>query len=99
METLETPEWVTQFCHRWQKRVFPNDDISCHPSKDSAFPDGCWEVVISRRNWEASLVLDPEVYGNFEYTHSSIHSPLLKADEAMRYSLKAIKEKTLHSKA
>lgn len=90
---METPEWVTQFSRRWQKRIFPNDDISCHPSKDSAYPDGCWDIVITRNNWEATLVLDPAIFGNFESTHSSIRSPLLGADEEMRYALKAIRSK------
>ena len=95
METL-APQWVTAFVKRWQKRIFPNDNISYRPSREDWGDErlynaygGLWEIIITRGKFEASLILNPTIYGN-PRTDKKV---LLKADNEMRYVLKRIKER------
>jgi len=82
----EVPEWVDKIYQRWRKRTFANDDIRCQPSRDNV---GCWDIIITRGNYEACLTFNPQIYGHLEQDLEL----LLKADEEMRFALKAIKER------
>jgi len=78
METV--PAIVFNLYHRWQKRVFANDDIICQSSDEG---EGYWDIIITRGNKEARLTVAPTAYQNPRF--------MLDADESMRFALKSLK--------
>ena len=85
---METPDWVKKFCHRWQKRIFPNDIIESCPSVDPVLSGG-WDVSITRAGYQSILTLNPDVFGNPRMDNHI----LLDADKAMRSNLKQVKSR------
>ncbi len=79
-ETDERPRIVSELYHRWQRRIFANDDISCQPSDEG---EGYWELGIIRGNKRALLTVAPNAYQNPRF--------MLDADETMRYALKSMR--------